>query len=253
MRLFLLPVLLIPAACCINACSFGPSHKATRTVEFTLPATGLRGLDCTSHNGAIVVSGIDADAYAVSVEITAFGETEAEAQANLALLEVGKEQVDGSLRLTGIKKPEWPSQYSPGFAFTITMPRDGEAKLTTHNGAVSVGGLTGRVAALTHNGSIKLDAPTTRFELETHNGGIEVASRAKGAIQGSLTTHNGGIEVTIGEGGSAQVSARTHNGAIVGDGAPKFERKSRTQGVATYGAGEGKIEAVTHNGSVRLR
>jgi hypothetical protein len=253
MRLFLLPALLLPAACCINACSFGPSHKATRTVEFTLPAANLRGVDCTSHNGAITVSGIDADAYAVSVEITAFGDTETEAQANLALLDVSKEQVDGSLRLAGVKKPEWPSQYSPGFAFTITMPRGGDAKLTTHNGAVSVGGITGRITALTHNGSIKVDAPTTRFELETHNGGIELAARGQGAIHGSLTTHNGGIEVTVAEGGSAKVSARTQNGGIVGDGAPKFERKSRTQGVATYGAGEGKIEAVTHNGSVRLR
>lgn len=253
MRLFLLPALLIPAACCINACAFTPSHKATRTVEFTIPAAGLRGLDCTSHNGAIRVQGVESDAYAVSVEITAYGDTEAEAQANLALLDVAKEQVDGTLRLAGIKKPEWPSQFSPGFAFTVSMPRAAQAKLTTHNGAVSVGGLAGKVTALTHNGSIKLDAPTTQFVLETHNGGIELATSATGPIHGTLTTHNGGIEVAIGEGGSAQVIARTQNGSVGSDGAAKFERKSRNQGVATYGAGEGKIEAVTHNGSVRVR
>lgn len=253
MRIAYLPVLFLSTACCLHACGVYPQYEANRTVEFTLPADQLQRVQCTSHNGSIEISGADVATVAVRVVLTARGHTAEEAEANLQFLDVAKATKDGVLALSGTKSPEAPSHLSPGFAFTLTVPKAMAVSLTTHNGRVEAKDLAGEFGATTHNGRIQADVASQLLNLETHNGAIEVTSRATGAVAGQLVTHNGSVTLAMAEGANATVSARTHNGSVGSEGPAKYTKNSRSNGVAVYGAGDGKLSVTTHNGSVRLR
>lgn len=253
MRIAYLPVLFLSAACCLHACGVYPQFEASRTVEFTVPADDLQRVQCTSHNGRIEITGADVTTVGVRVVLTARGHTAEEAEANLQFLDVAKATKDGVLALNGTKSPEAPSHLSPGFAFTLSVPKALAVSLTTHNGRVEATDLTGEFGAVTHNGRIQADVASKLLNLETHNGAIEVTSRATGAVAGQLVTHNGSVTLAMAEGASATVSARTHNGSVGSDGPAKYTKNSRSNGVAVYGAGDGKLTVTTHNGGVRLR
>jgi DUF4097 and DUF4098 domain-containing protein YvlB len=253
MRIAYLPVLFLSAACCLHACGVYPQFEANRTVEFTLPADQLQRVQCTSHNGRIEITGADVTTVAVRVVLTARGHTAQEAEENLRFLDVAKTTKEGVLSLSGTKAPEAPSHLSPGFAFTLTVPKALAVSLTTHNGRVEAKDLTGEFGAITHNGRIQADVASKLLNLETHNGAIEVTSRASGTVDGQLVTHNGSVTLALAEGASTTVSARTHNGSVSNDGAAQNTKNSRSNGVARYGAGDGKLSVTTHNGGVRLR
>lgn len=253
MHIAYLPVLFLSAACCLQACGVYPQFEANRTVEFTLPADQLQRVQCTSHNGSIEITGADVATIAVRVVLTARGHTAEEAEQNLRFLDVAKATKDGVLSLSGTKSPEAPRDLSPGFAFTLAVPKAMAVSLTTHNGRVEAKDLAGEFGAITHNGRIQADVASKLLNLETHNGAIEVTSRAAGAVAGQLVTHNGSVSLTVAEGTSATVSARTHNGSVGSDGPAKYTKNSRSNGVAVYGTGDGKLTVTTHNGGVRLR
>lgn len=222
-------------------------------MSFTVPAAGLQGVACTSHNGAVVVAGAARVTYEVAVVLTAFGSSPAAAEANLALLDVRPEVVDGVLQLAGTQAAGWSWHEAPSFAFTIQMPAAGAANLTTHNGSVAVQGLTGQLAARTHNGGMQVNVAAAQVALETYNGGMQFTSLLAGPLNGSLKTHNGSISIALAAGASTKLSARTHNGSLRSEGEVPWQRSARNLGTAQFGSGEGQLVVETYNGSVRIR
>ncbi len=206
-----LPLLFLLA---VPACSY-PKHVAKRSVAFDAPAAALQRLECSSHNGRIEVVG-DPDATMVTVraELSVRGETPADAEANLALLQVGQETDGGTLRLAG----RWPrdvlARMSPAFAFTITVPARLELALVTHNGGLRAVDVAGATQATTHNGDVSVAFP--------------------GAVDAAFT-------------------ARTHNGSTSDGGRLAEASVGRRELSGRLGAGSGAIVVTTHNGNVTIR
>lgn len=246
----ILPLLLfLPAACSSHL-----PYVASRTVEFTLPAAGVDSLQCTSHNGAILVTGAaDCSEVKVRVDLSVRGATQAEADDNLTQLEVVRGVDAGTVKLAGKAPDKLSNNHSPSFAFTVTVPRDCKLALQAHNGAIEARGTRGNVALVTHNGRVVADVETTAVKVVTHNGAIDLTARGNEPIAGQVETHNGSVRLALAEGASSTVRAQTHNGGIdVADGI-RADRRGRTAVDATYGNGEGKLEVSTHNGGVSLQ
>ncbi|MCA8963772.1 MAG: DUF4097 family beta strand repeat protein [Planctomycetes bacterium] len=244
----LLPLLVLLPACSV------PTYEASRTVDFTVPAAGIAALSCTSHNGAIVVVGENGrQEFAVRVEITARGNTQAEADDNLAQLDVDRATSDGVLRLVGKVPEELPGSCSPVFAFTVTVPRDCGLELETHNGSIEVKDTKGRVSLQTHNGKVVADVTSTDLDVVTHNGSISLTANGDAPINGRVESHNGSVNVKLPPGNGTKVSARSGNGSVNVKGAARVDGKGENSAEVSYGEGNGKLSVSTHNGAVWVR
>lgn len=266
----LLTILPLAAACSM------PKHKATRTYEVTLPAAGLQRLVCETRNGDITIVG-DAAATTLSVraDLSVRGHTQAEADANLKLLDVQKDVGADAVTLTGLFPAKGLGNCSPEIAFTIRMPTrlrvaatthngdvrvdgsDGGATLSTHNGDVVVAGGGAEVQATSHNGDVDWQGAGRRVELTTHNGDVRAAFATAGEVQSTLTSHNGDVDLTFPGAVDAAFAAETSNGGV------RLAAKGMTDVVVGRGGrsatarlgkgGAGQVKAVTHNGDVTAK
>jgi hypothetical protein len=240
-------------ACSLPQCSM-PAFVAKRTDNIDLSATGVTGLDCTSHNGSIVVSGApNQPTIRIRAELSVRGHSQQEADDNLRLMEISHELKDGVLHLSG-KYPQGSlNSVSPSFAFRLEVPAGCNATLTTHNGNIEIGGLDGRQKLLTHNGSITTRSTADRIDCESHNGKITLSLDRDGNVDGDIKTHNGGIELTLGKSVNTTLAASTHNGSITTPDTAKYLERKRDRVRCEIGNGQGNLAVETHNGGIRVQ
>ncbi len=163
---------------------------------------------------------------------------------------------------------------SVSVSLDVQVPDDTSLELTTHNGAIKITNITGKVNGTTHNGKVTAEkiCGTAKLQthngsiickensgdtqLKTHNGSVKVyyAKTAPPICNVSLITHNGGIDFTAPPNFSAAVEASTHNGSIRTDlPVTVVGEVSKRKLKGTIGTGQGKLYLQTHNGSIRIQ
>jgi hypothetical protein len=173
-----------------------------------------------------------------------------------------------------IEKPAYLINKSVSVSLDAKIPNQTDLGLTTHNGAVSIANIIGKVNATTHNGKVTTEKVSGTTVLRTHNGSVicrEISGDAQlkthnGSVKTfyskaapsicdiSIVTHNGSIEFAAPPELSAQVDASTHNGSINTDLPITVAGKvSKNKLTGTIGTGQGKLHLETHNGSIRIR
>jgi hypothetical protein len=248
MRQLLLLVPVLAAGCAY------PGFKASRVVELAIPAHALRELACDSHNGDIRVTGdASGDEIALRAELSVRGFTQAEADANLHLLEIGREEKDGVLRVWGKYPTGELINRSPSFTFVVKVPPRFAVRLESHNGDVVATGIDGAAAMTTHNGDIGGSLRGSPVAVTTHNGDIEVQLGHAGAVDAKLHSHNGDIDVALAQGLGARIEASTHNGKITPPAVLTEAVVRRRSLTAKFGDGAGKLVVDTQNGDVTIR
>ncbi|MHC4582832.1 MAG: DUF4097 family beta strand repeat-containing protein [Planctomycetota bacterium] len=247
--------------------------KYQRTVRLSAPLSPGSTFAAETHNGSITTGGADVTDCSMVATIMARAITEEEAAELAEEVEITLEP-SGSTLTVRIKKPTFLVNKSVGVSLDITVPNQTNLELGTHNGAVTIADITGRVRATSHNGKVTTEKVSGGMELETHNGSItcrHAAGDAKlrthnGSVKVfyaesaspvsdiSIVTSNGSVELVAAPGLSAQVEATTHNGSINTD-LPITVRGEVTKRklTGTIGSGEGRLRLETHNGSIRLR
>jgi DUF4097 and DUF4098 domain-containing protein YvlB len=248
MRSFL-PLVSVLAAGCVF-----PAYKASKVVELTLPVEKLQELACESHNGAITVTG-DAAATDISLraELSVRGYTQSEANSNLELLEVGREENGGTLRIFGKYPSGTLDNLSPGFTFTLKVPQRFAVRLVSHNGDITANDIDGAATIETHNGDIGGALRGRRVSATTHNGNVGLRLSCEGALDGEARSHNGDIDLAIAESAGTRLEATTQNGRIT----PPAKLADATIGKSSLacrlGDGKGRFVIDTHNGNVVIR
>lgn len=244
--LLLVPVL---AAGCVF-----PNYQASKVVEFTIPAADLQKIDCQSHNGDIIVSGDPAaSAVALRAELSVRGYSQAEADANLHLLEVCHEEALGTLRVWG-KYPEGElGNRSPSFRFSMKVPPRLALQLLSHNGDVEATGTAGPVAIETHNGDIGGSLRTHHVVATTHNGDVDLRLEGDGALDGEIRSHNGDIAVALADGLGTSLEATTRNGRVTPPVRVAEASIGKRSLRCSLGDGKGRLVVETHNGNVVFR
>lgn len=248
MRTSLLAVPFLTAACVF------PNYKAVKVVELSVPAERLTTLDCESHNGDILVNGDPAvTEIALRAEISVRGFSQAEADANLHLLEIGREDRGDTLRLYGKYPAGELNNRSPSFKFTMKVPQRLALKLESHNGGIQANEVTGATTILTHNGDIGGALHARHVAATTHNGDIHLRLAGAGDLDGEVRSHNGDIVLAMAEGVGTRIKATTHNGKIT----PPKQVADAVVGKrlleCRIGDGKGTLVVDTHNGDVVIQ
>ncbi len=244
-------ILVVPLL--IAGCSY-PKYVASKVVEYSVPAAGVSTMLCQTHNGGITVTG-DGSTNQVEVraELSVRGYSQAEADTNLHLLEVVREESDGTLHLFG-KYPEFElSNRSPSFAFTLKVPQHLIVRLESHNGDLVVRGTRGKANFETHNGSVDATIESPDITTLTHNGDVRLCLTGDGALNGEVTSHNGSIELSLAEGMGTMLDAQTHNGRITPPAKIMDATATESSLRGRLGDGTGAFKITTHNGNVQFR
>ena len=267
----------------------GPLVWTETTEDMTLPIAATDTLQVETHNGRITLDGKEGAAdLRVLVKKRAGGLSLADAEACMEAIDVFARQA-GSTRQLGwrwktLRQPHWGTRIS----FEVTLPKEFNSKVTTHNGGVNLAGLDGSCEACSHNGAVqahglrggcRLVTHNGRVEaqdlagdvhLETHNGGV-VASGGPGKITlishngpvqadlrtsqslgGSITTHNGGVKVRLGPSTNTVLRCSTHRGALNATIPLQDATIKRSVLQGRVGAGGDLLAISTHNGSVTV-
>jgi hypothetical protein len=238
------------------ACAY-PRYTASRVVERTLPAAGLERLDCESHNGGIAVTGDPAATEVrLRAELSVRGHTQAEADANLQLLDVVHELAGGTLRVRGTFPEAELANRSPGFRFTMTVPRATALQLRSHNGDLRAEGVAGPVVLATHNGDVTAAVHAPTVDVRTHNGDVDVQLDGGGPLDGEVQSHNGDVRIELGSGIRTTLHATTHNGRVTApasvEGTATVATKRSFEG-RVGGEGGGRLTVTAYNGDVVVR
>ncbi len=235
----------------VAACTSAP-FEATETNDVSVKAPGLARVLVESHNGGITYTGGDVTEFQIQTERKVHGLTQADADANLSLVQLGVDTVNGELHLYLKAAAELPSYAQPSIAFRITGPRNVGFRAVTHNGAIQVTGIEGAFNGESHNGAITAAVASHDVTAISHNGALTLELSATGAVQGSAETHNGPVEVAFAPGCSATVEADTNNGRLVlANPTAKATIENPIQ--VRIGDGAGKLKVTTHNGSITIR
>ena len=269
----LLCLLVVAAGCCINIGSCAMRAKYERTVQLSAPLSPGSSFAAQTHNGSITIAGAEVTDCNLTATITARAITEEDAKKLAEQIKIKLEPFGDKLT-TKIDKPTFRFNQSVSVSLDVTVPNNTNLELTTHNGAVSITNITGRLNGTTHNGKVTTEqiSGSTKLrthngsvicrqvsgdtQLKTHNGGIKVyySDAAQSVCNISLITYNGGIELATPSNFSGEVDASTHNGSIRTDLPITIVGKvSKNKLTGKIGTGRGNLHLETHNGSIRVR
>lgn len=235
-------------------------EDAVRVAGFT--ANGHQSVQGDADHGGKVV---------VQAQVRAGGADQADAQAALDAVLVHARRKGDAIDVGWTWKTEHAKSWGASVDFDIRMPPTLQADFTTHNGAVTVRGLSGGCRLETHNGKVSaetsgpelrasshngaLDVTTSAAEvaLETHNGAITAKLIADGEVGGEISTHNGGIVVILGEAAATALDCSTSNGAIHCDRDLQQSRVKPDRLAGSINGGIKTLKIESHNGSIKVQ
>jgi len=256
----------------VSGCGI-PTAKYERTVQLSAPLSAGSSFAAKTHNGSITVNGSDASGCSLTVTITGRASTEETAKELADKTKVRLNTSGGKIKVE-IDKPMLGLHESVSVSLDAKVPNETNLFLTTHNGAVTVDNIKGKVDGTTHNGKIKATRVSGQTKLKTHNGSVvcdEISGDAwlsthNGGIKASyvadappvceisLTTYNGGIDLKTPPNVSAAVNVSTHNGSIRTElPITLIGTVSKRKLEGKIGDGLGKLKLQTHNGSIKIR
>ncbi len=250
------------------------SAKYERTVQLSAPLSAGYSFKAETHNGSITVEGCDEDGCDVTAVITGRASS-VETAKDIAERTKVRLKNSGNKITVEIKKPLLGWHESVSVSLDVKLPNKTNILLLgTHNGAVTVSNIKGKVDGSTHNGRIKTSGVSGETKLETHNGAVvcdEIsgnawmtthngsiktiyAADAPGVCEISLKTYNGSIDLKAPSNLSAAVDVSTHNGSIKTElPITLIGKVSKNKLQGKIGEGLGKLQLGTHNGSIKIR
>lgn len=264
---------IVLAGCCIQVGCWPAMSKYERQVQLSAPLSPGSVFAAQTHNGSITVNGAETADCNVTAKITARAGSEEDAKKLAEETKITLEPFGNKLTAK-IQRPPRVMNQSVSVSLAVTVANQVDLKLTTHNGAVRITNIAGKVNATTHNGGVTAKQVTGTTKLRTHNGGITCkeisgdmnlrthnggikatcSKSASPAPDVSIVTHNGGINFTAPSNLSAAVEVATHNGSINTDlPITVIGKVTKRRLTGTIGSGEGKLHLETHNGSIKIR
>ena len=212
---------------------------------------GDRRLDVDGRrNGGVRVTGWDRDSLAVFALVQVRARTTGEANAMARAIRVA---TDGRIRTEGT--PSQGDRFGYAVSYHIFAPRRMNVLARTHNGGISVDGITGDIDIAAHNGSLSLQDVGGDVRGLTTNGAITLSlSGARWNGRGvELQTTNGGVTLDIPERYNARLETSTVNGGFHIDFPITLEGRIGRRLQTTLGEGGPLVRVMTTNGPVRLR
>jgi hypothetical protein len=241
------------------SCTSDPYRGGPRVCdlqETTLGPSGTLEIE-PGRNGGVSIKGWAQNNVLVRARLEAWAPSEADAKSLLSQVRI--EAGGGRIRAVGPDvNQNWPWWEDRNWAvsFEIFTPFNTDVKAQSHNGAMSVSDLRGRIDVESHNGSLRLTRVAGDVRGETHNGSVQIELEGNSWDGRGLeaNTHNGSVTVSVPAAFSASVETKTDRGRLDSD-FPMSVRGRIDQRDLSFniGAGGPPIRVSTHNGGIRLR
>lgn len=262
---------LIPLAtsCCFPFGWGEPKVWVSEEEDLFLGVEGIDSFCAATHNGYIFINVVPGmEEIAVHVKKKGGGSDDLDAAACLKAIRICTKVVGGEQHLgwewVSEKEKNWGSVVSfeirlPARISTSASTHNGpvtieglsaEASVSSHNGEVKVVGHEGDLHASTHNSLINIEARSSRIDLTTHNGPIRARLFDVTELDGCVSSHNGDIHVTLDGEPSVRIDCGTHNGSIDVVKEIRVTRIERNRFTGTLGDGSSNLRIETHNGSI---
>lgn len=137
--------------------------------------------------------------------------------------------------------------------YTVKVPADAQVSFRTTNGAITVRGLQGSVAARSTNGAILARDIGGSIEASTTNGGVDVDVVRVTDAGVRLSCTNGGITLRLPADAAASISASVTNGGIDAQGLSldRTESSRRRLDAGLNGGGP-PVQLSTTNGGIKI-
>jgi DUF4097 and DUF4098 domain-containing protein YvlB len=214
--------------------------------EQTIASAGSLAID-GRQNGGVSVKSWDRSDVLVRSQVTAQGDTEADAHNSVAQV---------IIHASGIQvSADGPSGKSWTVSYEIFVPRQTDLTLTAHNGGIHIEGVRGNIEFHTQNGGVHLANVAGTVKGHTQNGGVHVelaGSRWDG--QGlDVETQNGGVHVNVPANYAAHWESSTVNGGMKSDFSEMIHDRRQHEISADINGGGPTVRVVTTNGGVTIQ
>ena len=237
-------LLFLLAALPATPCETTPEHGVASACEvrtFTLDARE----ELTVRNpvsGGITVRAWDRAEIGVRAEVRAY---ESRGLQPAELLRATTIETEGTLQ---------PQTEGGGWVetrFVVSVPRETDLDLRTHNGAISVAGVQGTLRIDTNSGTVRLAGVGGDVLAESNNGDVTVdldgATWAGAGLR--AFANNGTLRLLVPERYDARLDASVRWGYI---GEPDANSPSAASRTIYFGAGGPTLRAEVNAGSVRI-
>jgi DUF4097 and DUF4098 domain-containing protein YvlB len=136
----------------------------------------------------------------------------------------------------------------------VKMPKNVNLKVSSVNGQVDVGAITGEVGLNSINGRVEVAQAGTATQLSSINGGVSLALLRLGEGGLHVSSVNGGVEIGLPAGTNAEIDVHSVNGGINSDlPITVVGEMKRGQMQGRVGEGGPPITITSVNGGVTLR
>lgn len=235
--------------CRENRYSRGVQHCEVREVRLRPPGRAIT-VD-GRENGGVEVEGWDRDSVVVRARIQARARSEEEARDLASRIRI--ESSGGTISADG---PATGHRQSWAVSYRISVPRQVDLTIDTHNGPIAVAGVRGRMQLRAVNGPLVLDSVGGDVRGRTDNGPLNIVLHGRSWEGTGLDaeTTNGPVELSVPEGYSARLETGTVNGPMDLDIPVTLQgRINRRRITTTLGSGGPPVRAITTNGPVTIR
>jgi DUF4097 and DUF4098 domain-containing protein YvlB len=265
----MLRLLFLSAVLAVTAAADFAAQSRSLSCDETFNGNGRRRVACdirdetlagvstlnveASPNGGIQVRGSDRRDTLLRYKVTAWADTQAEADQLAA--EVRVSTAGGRIEADG---PPRDGDASWAVSFELQVPRDANITLSTRNGGITIEDFRGTARFDARNGGISLSNVGGDIRGETVNGGVNV-DLAGDRWQGTgldVETRNGGVRMRVPANYSAQLETGTVNGPMRIDFPVTVQGRlpvGRNRSLSTtLGSGGPTIRVRTTNGGVTI-
>jgi DUF4097 and DUF4098 domain-containing protein YvlB len=218
--------------------------------EQTIAATGGTLNADGMQNGGISVKGWERNEILVRYRIQTQAPTQAEADSLASQIRVTT--AGGQIRAEG---PEMNRNAHWSVSYEIFVPRQSDLSLHTHNGGISINGVSGKINFEALNGGVSLKRVGGNVTGETTNGGLSVELSGNNWEGEGLNvkTTNGGLSVSVPENYSAHLETGTVNGGFaVSPSIAEVTRETKKLSL-NLGSGGSNLRIHTTNGGVSIK
>lgn len=202
-------------------------------------------------NGFVIVETSDSDRAEINIQV------KASSQEAMDRRPIIVENTANSLTIRTENDREGKNHWDRGWVrheVRLRLPRAISLKVSSVNGKVEVGQITGEIALSSINGRVDVAQAGTATELSSINGHTSVSIKNLSAGGLRVSSINGGVEIGLPAGTNADVEVRSVNGGINADiPINVIGEMRRGQLVGKLGSGGAKIAINSVNGGVTLR
>jgi DUF4097 and DUF4098 domain-containing protein YvlB len=214
--------------------------------EQTLPSTGRMEID-GRQNGGVTVKAWDRPEVLVRSQVTAQGESDADARS--AVAQVIVHAAGSQIAADGPSGKSWSVSYE------VFVPRQMDLNLTAHNGGLHIEGVRGNIQFNTQNGGVHLTQVAGLVKGRTQNGGVHVElAGARWDGQGlDVETQNGGVHIAVPANYGAHFESKTVNGGMKSDFSEVVRDRHQHEVSADINGGGPTVRVTTTNGGVTIQ